>query len=325
MLVFQCLSAQLPFSEDHEDKHHHNSVQNIVHSPEVPYDCGACKEIVVFGRVMGRIWAFLQVLAWCLVYSGGAFAANTQNPFMETYRTYRVEPIKVIKATDGRLFKLERAWVHPKDERAGYTFERIQIRDSSGFIIAYTPTRMQAIPVCKDMEHCWVFMWKTVYPMPAIFKFNSDSKTWIREERPAMKYSRSGYPGEGFVEVVDPVFGLYGLVFYFMRNIWFFLVLSGFSFIFTLQIMKFHDLDPRKKDFVRLILSFLHFWIPPWLPLEPYLISAGIILFVDMIGTVYYGIASVLSVLVILTVFILTCFWVARARRKISEAALAAP
>ena len=46
MLVFQCLSAQLPFSEDHEDKHHHSVNQCIVHGLEVPYDLVRCKEIV---------------------------------------------------------------------------------------------------------------------------------------------------------------------------------------------------------------------------------------------------------------------------------------
>lgn len=46
MLVFQCLSAQLPFSKDHEDKHHHSVHQCIVHSLEVPYDLVRCKEIV---------------------------------------------------------------------------------------------------------------------------------------------------------------------------------------------------------------------------------------------------------------------------------------
>ncbi len=46
MLVFQCLSAQLPFSEDHEDKHHHSVNQCIVHGLEVPYDLVQCKEIV---------------------------------------------------------------------------------------------------------------------------------------------------------------------------------------------------------------------------------------------------------------------------------------
>lgn len=50
MLVFQCLSAQLPFSEDHEDKHHHKIIQNIAHSLAVSYDLMQRKEIVKFER-----------------------------------------------------------------------------------------------------------------------------------------------------------------------------------------------------------------------------------------------------------------------------------
>ena len=45
MLVFQCLSAQLPFFEDYEDKHHHNIIQNIAHSLAVSYDLMQRKEI----------------------------------------------------------------------------------------------------------------------------------------------------------------------------------------------------------------------------------------------------------------------------------------
>lgn len=268
---------------------------------------------------MKKICSFAGIFVLFFLFCGPAFGAKAPNAFLETYERYEVELLKTIKASDGRVLSVERAWVRPKDERVGYTFERIQIRDSEGFVLAYTPTRMQAVLVCKDIRHCWVFMWKTVYPLPAIFKLNADLKGWVHQKNPVIKYSRSGYSGEGFTEVVDPLFGLYGLVFYLYRNLWFFLFIGAFSFIFTLQVLKYHDLDPRKKDLLRLALSLLHFVIPPWIPLEPYIISAGIILFMDIIGTVYFGIASVLSIFVIMTVIILTSLWVARTRRSTLE------
>lgn len=269
---------------------------------------------------MIRFSAVCAFFVFFLFLCSSVGAANRGSIFQKTYENYQVEPIQNISGADGSVFKLERAWIYTDPDFKGFKFERVQIRDSEGFIVAYTPTRMQAIPVCADLDHCWVFMWKTVYPLPAVFKFNPDSSSWVRDMKPVMRYSRFGYSGEGFEEKTDPVFGLYGLALYIFRNIWFFFILSCFTFVFSLQLMKFHDLNERKKDFIRLALSVFHFIIPPWFPLEPYVISAGIIALMDIIGTVYYGIASVISILVIVAVFFSTCLWVAKKRRILNDA-----
>jgi len=88
--------------------------------------------------------------------------------------------------------------------------ERIQLRNAEGKIVAYTPTRMTALDFCFSAQSCYVFTWKTVYPLPSIFKLDTGKLTSLDPD-PVMEYSRGGVPGAGFTGIFNPLLGLFGV------------------------------------------------------------------------------------------------------------------
>lgn len=267
---------------------------------------------------MARYWflSFLAVFFVAFTYSFSAFSSQ-DNPFTETYTEYDILTIGSLEQAAGKKpFQIERAYryIHPKSKML--PIERIQIRAPSGHIIAYTPTRMKAVTYCPRISYCWVFMWKTVYPLPALFKFNPDPKSWAHEIRPVMKYSRSGYAGEGFQEVYDPVLGLFGLGLFLIRFYWYFLTLAFLSFLLCLQIVKFHESSLVRKGLILVLFTALQLFLKTWLPLNPYVITTLVILLFSIVGTVYIGLPDVLTVLTVMGTFLATCLWIAKLRKR---------
>ncbi|PCI54957.1 MAG: hypothetical protein COB36_08885 [Alphaproteobacteria bacterium] len=231
---------------------------------------------------------------------------DTKSPadrYRVIFKEYEVEFVDTLKHGNTNTLYMERAFVYTEKWKFA-PIERIQFRSESGHVVAHTPTRLSSIPFCFTQNFCWVFMWKTVYPLPAIFKFNPDPQTWIYDEQPYMQYSRSRYAGEGFTEVTNPFFGLVGLVLFYLNNTVFFGVVILLSVALCLQLSKFHDIpDLEKKWYHRLILM-INVMNPIFLPLEPYMLTAFIMVAIQGLGVLYWGIPGVLITLTMITSFL---------------------
>jgi hypothetical protein len=247
----------------------------------------------------------IPLLAFLLVFlfSTGAMA-------WEIHDSYDSKVLKIFKGPNHEKLILERATVSdflPKD------LERIQIRKESGRIIAYTSTRVTGLPFCLGMHSCWVFMWKTVYPLPAIYKFNPDPDTWTRDSNPPMQYSRNGNWGEGFDAKLNPLFGLFGVLLLLKEKAAYFCGCILFTIILCLQITKYRDLPETHQKWIRRVLAMIFsIHSVPFL-IEPYRITAILIgLFAVFVGTYRMGVPHVISIVVIFSTFILCAMRLAR-------------
>ncbi len=231
---------------------------------------------------------------------------------------YETTEIKIFKTIDNKKLTLEIA--HADDPRfQPIGISRIQIRDEYGKIIALTPSRIEAIPLCFNAKNCWVFMWKTVYPFPAIFKFNPDQTTWMNEANPPMQYSNIGRRYVGFNEHFNLLFGIIGLVMMFFKHAWYFCTCILLAIILCLQISKYRDLPETKQKWIKTLLSMI--FLPTHLPftLEPYTITT-ILLCGFMIGSIYMvGVPHVISACFVMTSFFVTAIRLAKIKRDSDE------
>ncbi len=185
--------------------------------------------------------------------------------------------------------------------------ERFQFRDRNGDIVAYTPTRITGIPFCINKNMCWVFMWKTVYPLPAIFKFNPDSLSWTHDPDPPVVYSRRGPAGEGFTEKFNPFFGVFGLILFLICHIWFFCCVFFVTSILFIQINHYRDMPEIHKAWVRRLLSFVltlaHLPFP--FSANPFLLTAALMLILAIMGMIFAGIPLGITLIFIIMSFYL--------------------
>lgn len=183
------------------------------------------------------------------------FVLSSEGHSFDLHYEYYYKPIKKIHFNASQKLTLEKAFKDNSDIPL-HTIERIQIRDDQGRVIAYTPTRIKAIPLCLNKDVCWVFMWKTVYPWPAIFKFNTNSETWIYDKNPPLQYSRGGYFYQGFTEKFNLAFGTLGVILLLINKAWFFAVCVFFAFMMCFQIAKYRDLSKVKQEWIKRLLFF---------------------------------------------------------------------
>ncbi|MGZ9108005.1 MAG: hypothetical protein ACXW4B_04215 [Micavibrio sp.] len=184
--------------------------------------------------------------------------------------------------------------------------ERIQFRNGYGHVIAYTPTRITAIPFCPVKKACWVFMWKTVYPFPSVFKFNTDPQTWISEENPPMVYTRRGPGGPGFDKNMNPLMMLFGVILLLQKSMLFFFGCILLTIVFFIQLTKFNELPKSQKMWIRNLLNVVFTIAHLPFPVDPTMITAGLIMLLAGIGVSHAGVPLVISVAVIMTTFF-TC------------------
>ncbi len=216
------------------------------------------------------------------------------------HHEYEISLLKEIKHDGSGIIKMQLAKARTFESKNFLvSHKRIQFMNENGEVVAFTPTRISAIPFCISLENCWVFMWKSVYPLPAIFKLNSDQSTWVKVKKPVMIYSRSGYAGEGFVERINPFFGIFGLILFVFHNFVFFSVLISISMYMFFQIAKYHDLPISKKNWVKKILMILNILMPIPFPNNPYVLLAFIICIMSIGGMACFGIPLVITVLTI--------------------------
>lgn len=232
-------------------------------------------------------------------YSAPAFSFTV-------HEDYKVKTLKTLKGRYDEKITLELAYTDDREiTRAGIS--RIQVRNEGGRIIAYTPTRITAIPTCFTRNACWVFLWKTVYPLPAIFKLNTDYEPSTINRNPPMQYSRNGPGFEGFDEKFNPLLGLMGLMLFFWRFAWFFCFCILLSIILALQISKYRDLPEKHKKWIRQALSLISIPLHVPLPVEPYMITSFVIMAWSAIGMNSFGIPLTHSALVVMGAFFMCC------------------
>ncbi len=247
--------------------------------------------------------ALTYIFRTLLILTLSSLASSVSASPKRIHTTYDVEFIKNIELENGQVLKLERATARPF-EAVKALHSRIQISDENGDVVAFTPTRITAIPFCVALSECWVFMWKSVYPLPAVFKFDTDQGNWVKEKKPPMIYSRSGYAGEGFVERVNPFFGVFGLMMFLVNNFIFFAFLIFVSIIMFFQIAKYHGLSVAEKKWVRKLLLIANFMIPfVMLPTNPYILTGILICAVSLVGLLFFSIPLVLTVLTSIATF----------------------
>lgn len=239
------------------------------------------------------------------------FAVGEGLKTQKVAKYYKTVEMKEIRASNVEMLTLEIA--SEQKQRFFVPVQRVQLRDENGNIVAFTPARLTTIPFCFSKDMCWVFMWKTVYPLPAIFKFNSNPYSWVRIDDPPIEYSRGGvetnwYAGEGFTEIINPFLGLLGVALLFLKFSWYFAIVIFLSIILCLQILKFHDAPKHHKQWVNFILSMMMSIAHCPLPFfDPYMITAILIMFVAAVGTASFGIPLVLTVAAIIPTFFLCC------------------
>lgn len=236
-----------------------------------------------------------------------------KNHFEGTYSFFKPEYVKTITLKDDTKLKLERVVFYPEN-RNFLPFTRYQFRAADGNVVAYTPTRGQAVSYCTSYDNCYVFMWKTAYPLPGIFKFNPDPRSWIWHKNPPMKYSTSGNDGYGFTNVTEPLFGTLGLILFIFHKLWYYVILAFLSFLVIGQMIKFHDLpEDRKKEWMRLLMAFNMFIHV--IPLDPYVITGGLLILAQFIGVLYVGIPITHTFVVSIAAFLWGAIYAAKFNR----------
>tara|TARA_R110001592_G_scaffold3525_12_gene19936 strand:+ start:31202 stop:32008 length:807 start_codon:yes stop_codon:yes gene_type:complete len=216
----------------------------------------------------------------------------SKNPFIGVHNSYSVAEIGSLNIGDFTQLTMERATTYGYENSKVYPMNRIQFRDKDGFIVAYTPTRGQAIPLCYSADMCLVFMWKTVYPLPAIFKFKADPPAWIRQNNPPMIYSRSGNDGRAFTDVTNPFLGLFGLGLFIVVKIWYFAIVIMLSFLLLTQIIKFHDLPEERKSLWFKVCAAFNAFTHTYIPIEPYAITVAVLIIYQNVGVMFWGIPT---------------------------------
>ncbi len=262
-----------------------------------------------------HISKILQICVLVVLLST-SFALAKQHdlyPYFTDFHEYQVDPLKRINVSADKQIEMQLAFVEYNDQ--GYMpMQRIQFMNKHGRIVAFTPTRYSIIPLCYSLDYCFVFMWKTVYPLPALFQLNSDQNSWINEKVVPMRYSRKGYAGEGFTEVTNPIYGFFGVSLFFFQNISYFCVIIFLSILLCLQIMKYHDMD--NKHVVKKLLKTMALLKPTWLPIEPFIITCGLIYMAQAFGSLLVGIPSVLTFFTIIISFLLCAVRIGKKRKE---------
>ena len=230
-----------------------------------------------------------------------------------SFENYDAKPISTLQVSKSDFLVME--FVRADAGEMSIPISRIQFSNERGDVIAYTPTRITALPFCFSKNTCWIFMWKTVYPLPAIFKLDLDGGNLNKDEDPPMIYSRSGNDGKGFTDVTNPLFGLVGLYLFYVKHIAYFGLLILVMVILCAKTMKYYDLPDSKKSRIGRAFLIFNFFIPSWLPIEPYIITAFLILVYAMGGLNMYGIPTVLSEFTALIVFLMSCVRIGKSRR----------
>lgn len=238
----------------------------------------------------------------------------------EKFHFYKTEKIKTITSVNGQPLILERAYVLDKKISKLREIERIQIRDEQGNIVAYTPTRVTAIPVCFSTKYCWVFMWKTVYPFPAIFKFDFNQENWSSYVNFYMQYSRYGPYFEGFTEHYNLIFGAFGVLLLILKLFWYFCLCIIFSIIMCIQISSFRNLDKKYQRWITRLLLFMTLPLKmPYITLEPYTITAGLLFLWICFGIVWLGVPLVITAAVVMSSFFVCAYRIGKANYKKSN------
>ncbi|MBI2234993.1 MAG: hypothetical protein HYU57_08455 [Micavibrio aeruginosavorus] len=239
--------------------------------------------------------------------------------FPQAAQAREIKELKVFKDRVGHQLVLERESEVGLLERG---IERIQFRNDSGRIVAYTPVRVTAIPFCPAQEACWVFVWKTVYPLPAIFKFNPDPQTWTAHPDPPFKYARGGLASrglitfEGFEEKLNPLFGVFGLALLVLHRALYFALCIFLTGVMFLQIAKYHDMSDIHRTWVRRIISAVMTMMHLPLPVEPYVMTAILLLALAYAGIDFMGVPLAVSLLVIMVTLFTCATFFGKARRK---------
>ncbi len=262
--------------------------------------------------------SLINRLCFLLVFMAIPVQANANNIFDKIHTEYKIKVIGTLDISHTDKLIIERAYRFADNKNKIIPIERIQFRNEAGNIVARTPTRLSTILLCFKKDTCWVFMWKTVYPLPAIFKFNADQQAWISEKKSPMKYSRRGYAGEGFIEIVNPIFGVVGLILLYIKNIWYYGIIIIMSVLLSMQIVKFHDLSIEEKTWFKhifLIINAINFTM---LPIEPYMITAVLIYFLASIGDIWVGVPFTVGIGTIFITFFLSSIRLAKLKRDLS-------
>lgn len=254
-------------------------------------------------RLKKNLTVFLAALAFLFfALPAGAF---------KTHYQYDVMLLKQFKGNSyADPLILEKAWT--RESKYLPHIERIQVRAGAGVVVAFSPARVTTIPFCFGLHSCWVFLWKTVYPFPAIYKLNPRPEAWIGHPAPPMKYSRQAPAGRGFDNKTNVLFGAFGVVLLLKEKAAFLMCSVLFTIVLVLQITRYRDLPEFKKEWIRRIFFLLFAPSPLPIPVEPYMITAALIFFTASLGVIYAGVPLVVSVFVIFTTFFLCAMRLAR-------------
>ncbi len=237
------------------------------------------------------------------------------------YYDYQTEVIRDLYIDSQRSLTIERAYKYEGDERVKWhsfvdyfswfrgflgdnywrtaPIQRIQFRDSTGNVVAYTPTRYSFVLSCADKNKCFVFMWKTIYPLPAIFKLSLDTQLHSKEAMPPMQYSPSQGGRNSMVELTNPFLGLIGLMIFYVENVPFFCFLIGLSIVLGVQITKFHEMTDDQKEKYNRIFLVLTLLNPSFMVIEAYMLTAMAVVLSAMLGVINWGVPFTISALTI--------------------------
>lgn len=263
---------------------------------------------------MVRFVALLFLIFLCV---GGAARASELERLGQLYLGWendfnRIEKIRTFHYGYDQTLTLERV---VKEGSLPVGMSRLQFRDQGGRIVAYTPTRISAVPFCFIRQACWVFLWKTVYPLPAIYKFNVHPDKWARNPQAPMIYTRRG-GGEGFTEQFNPVWGLFGLALLFFKHSMYVCICILLSIALSLQVVKYHELPEFKKVWIKRIFMMLSGLLPGPFFLQPMQVTAILIFVWGGVGIAFFGIAFVNTVAIVFTTFTLCVMRLARRKAQ---------
>lgn len=233
-----------------------------------------------------------------------------ENLFEGKHFEYKIKQVGIIKTQENEPLIIEKAY---KQVGRGLfqtvPYERIQIKNQSGQVVAHTPTRVKAIPICSAIESCYVYMWKTVYPMPALFKLNTDQKTWIAENKSPLKYSRKHYAGEGFTEETNLMSGLSGLLIFIFIHLWYYVLYATLTILLLKLLIRAPQVPENKKTYSMLLTTALGVISPIFMAfISRVLLMVIILIAVGRLAIAHFGIPTTHS----LIIWLFTLFFSAR-------------
>lgn len=234
-----------------------------------------------------------------------------ENLFEGVQVEYNIKHVGTIKTKQNEPFTVEKAY-----KQVGSNFfhtvpyERIQIKNQAGQVVAHTPTRVKAIPICSAIESCYVYMWKTVYPMPALFKLNPDTKTWIADKNPPLRYSRKHYAGEGFTEETNLLSGLSGLLIFIFIHLWYYILYAILTISLLKLLIRAPQVPENKKTYSMLFTTALGLISPFFMAFTSrFLLIVIILIATSRLAIAHFGIPTTHS----LIIWLFTLFFTAQA------------